>query len=102
MLRSGLDAAIAFVSQRSLFGTRNTEMLGIQWILVDAASELEAASALAAKAGAALAAGEPEGRVLAAHAKKFATRVAFDRLNDCMQVMGAWGLTHDHPLARHC
>ncbi|MDE0254247.1 MAG: acyl-CoA dehydrogenase family protein [Rhodospirillaceae bacterium] len=101
MLRSGLDAAIAFVSQRSLFGTRNAEKQGIQWILADAASELEAASALAAKAGAALAAGDPDGTVLAAHAKKYATRVAFDRLNDCMQVMGAWGLTHDHPLARH-
>ncbi len=101
MLRSGLDAAIAFVAQRSLFGTRNAEKQGIQWILADAASELEAASALAAKAGAALAAGDPDGTVLAAHAKKYATRVAFDRLNDCMQVMGAWGLTHDHPLARH-
>ena len=101
MLRAGLDAAIAFASQRALFGTRNTEKQGIQWLLADAASELEAASALAAKAGEALAAGDPEGRVLAAHAKKYATRVAFDRLNDCMQVMGAWGLTHDHPVARH-
>ena len=101
MLRAGLEAAIAFASRRSLFGTRNTEKQGIQWILADSASDLEAAYALAEKAAGALAAGAGDGTVLAAHAKKYATRVAFDRLNDCMQVMGAWGLTHDHPLARH-
>ena len=101
MLRAGLEAAIAFASGRTLFGTRNTEKQGVQWLLADAASELEAASALAERAAAALRAGDREGTVLAAHAKKYATRVAFDRLNDCMQVMGAWGLTHDHPLARH-
>ena len=38
---------------------------------------------------------------MAAHAKKFATRAALKGLVDCMQVMGAWGVTHDYPLARH-
>ena len=37
----------------------------------------------------------------AAHAKKFATRAALKGLTDCMQAMGANGLRHDFPLARH-
>jgi len=101
MLRNGLETAIAFVGERSLFGTRNSEKQGLQWLLTDAASELEAAYALSWRAANALAAGDADGTVLAAHAKKYATRVAFNRLNDCMQAMGAWGLTQDHPVARH-
>ncbi len=37
----------------------------------------------------------------AAHAKKFATRVAFAGIAECMQAMGAAGLHQDHVLARH-
>ena len=37
----------------------------------------------------------------AAHAKKFATRVALDGLSQCMQALGANGFRHDTPLARH-
>jgi len=101
MLRHGIETTIAFLSERSLFGTRNAQKQGLQWLIADAASDLEAAYALSCKAADALGAGDPEGTVLAAHAKKYATRVAFNRLNDCMQAMGAWGLTHDHPIARH-
>ena len=37
----------------------------------------------------------------AAHAKKFATRMAERRLPQCMQVFGAEGLLNAHPIARH-
>ena len=41
--------------------------------------------------------------IACAHAKKFATRVAWKAISDCMQVMGARGFRADdgHPLARH-
>jgi alkylation response protein AidB-like acyl-CoA dehydrogenase len=38
--------------------------------------------------------------VMAAHAKKFASRAAFDGLSCAMQVMGANGTLRDHSLAR--
>jgi len=38
--------------------------------------------------------------VSAAHAKKFATRAAFEGLSTAMQVMGANGLLRENPLAR--
>ena len=37
----------------------------------------------------------------AAHAKKFAARVAEKSVAKCMQAMGAEGYKHDYPLARH-
>jgi alkylation response protein AidB-like acyl-CoA dehydrogenase len=38
--------------------------------------------------------------VMAAHAKKFATRAAFEGLSTAMQAMGANGLLRENPLAR--
>lgn len=100
MLKAGLDAAIAFAGGRRAFGHALTEFQGIQWTLAEVATELEAARQLAFHAAALLEAGE-DASLAAAHAKKFATRTAFARLSDCMQVMGAWGVTHEYPLARH-
>ena len=37
----------------------------------------------------------------AAHAKKFATDMAVQRIADCIQAMGANGLRAEYPLARH-
>lgn len=37
----------------------------------------------------------------AAMAKKFAVRMAQQRLGECMQAMGAEGLREDHPIGRH-
>jgi alkylation response protein AidB-like acyl-CoA dehydrogenase len=100
MLKAGLDVAVETVGGRRAFGQALAEFQGIQWTLAEVATELEAARQLAFNAARLLDAGE-DGTLAAAHAKKFATRTAFARLSDCMQVMGAWGVTHDYPLARH-
>ena len=39
--------------------------------------------------------------VAAAHAKKFASKMALTRIADCMQAMGAPGYSREFPLARH-
>ena len=39
--------------------------------------------------------------VAAAHAKKFAARIALPGIAACMQAMGAEGLRDAHPLGRH-
>jgi alkylation response protein AidB-like acyl-CoA dehydrogenase len=100
MLKAGLDVAVEMAGGRRAFGQALTDFQGIQWTLAEVATELEAARQLAFRAASLLDAGE-DGSLAAAHAKKFATRTAFARLSDCMQVMGAWGATHDYPLARH-
>ena len=109
MLGRGLEVALDTAAGREVFGQRVLEFQGIQWMLADAATDLEAARLLTAHAAMLLdraAAGEPlpEGAdpaLASAHAKKFATRVALARLGECMQAMGAAGYRTDTPLARH-
>ena len=102
MLRAGLDAALDYTAARSAFGRPLAEFQGLQWMLADAATDLEAARLLTWRAAALLDAGS-DATLAAAHAKKFATRAALARLADCMQAMGAAGLRADadRPLARH-
>jgi len=69
-------------------------------LLADVATDYEAARALTERATVAIEAGK-DAILPAAHAKKFATRIAVTRLADCIQAMGANGLRDDIPLGRH-
>lgn len=100
LLRAGLEEATAYVAKRQAFGGPVARFQGVQWMLADVATNLEAARLLADKAWMDL---EQGGRAsaAAAHAKKFATRVALSGLADCMQVMGANGMKDDYVVGRH-
>ncbi|MEZ5261629.1 MAG: acyl-CoA dehydrogenase family protein [Acidimicrobiales bacterium] len=101
MLQTALDAAVAHTSGRAAFGRTIADFQGVQWTLADVATDLAAARHLARDAAEAVELRRGDAPVAAAHAKKFATRVAMVGITACMQVMGADGLRHDHPLARH-
>ena len=102
MMTSALDHALQRVSQRQAFGGSIGDLQGIQWMLADAATDLEAAGLLMRKAVEQFDRGE-DAMIACAHAKKFTTRVAWKAIADCMQVMGAQGFRIDagHPVARH-
>lgn len=100
MMRAALDHARRYVARRAAFGQRVADFQGVQWMLADALTDLEASRLLAYNA-AALLDGEADAVLASAHAKKFATRAALTRIADCMQVMGAAGYRDDAPLARH-
>ena len=100
MMAASLDAALAHTGARQAFGRATIDFQGLQWLLADAATDLEAARLLTDRALARLAAGE-DAAVTVAHAKKFATRAALARIADCMQAMGAAGTRADVPLGRH-
>jgi alkylation response protein AidB-like acyl-CoA dehydrogenase len=100
MIKTSFNHAIDYASKREVFGRAVTNFQGIQWQLADVATNLEASRLLTFSATMAIDRGE-DGSVKAAHAKKFATRVALSDISNCMQVMGAEGFRMDHPLARH-
>ncbi|MFN0088994.1 MAG: acyl-CoA dehydrogenase family protein [Acidimicrobiales bacterium] len=100
VLARALGEAVAYTKARPAFGGAVAQFQGVQWMLADVATELAAARLLAYDAARALAAGSPGAPAAAAHAKKFATRSALTGVAACMQVMGAEGLRHEHPLAR--
>jgi len=91
---------VDYASKRRVFGRRVTDFQGVQWQLADVATDLEASRLLAYQAARAIDRGE-DATLKAAHAKKFATRVALTGISNCMQAMGAEGFRLDHPLARH-
>lgn len=98
MLQDALDQAIAYGRERSAFGRPLTANQGLRWLLADIATELEAARLLTYKAADLVAADAPEAVLAAAHAKKYAARIAQARLPDCIQAMGAHGLKREHGL----
>ncbi|MCP5027632.1 MAG: acyl-CoA dehydrogenase [Actinomycetia bacterium] len=102
MLQKGLDVALERTTQRHLFGSSVADKQGIQWMLADVATDLEASRLLTYRAARLLTDGA-DATLAAAHAKKFAARAAQDRLADCMQTLGAAGYRRDpgNPLPRH-
>ncbi len=101
MLGRSLEVAMEHGAGRRTFGKSVLEHQAVQSLLADAATDLEAARLLTAHAATVLDDGTGRHTLAAAHAKKFATRVALSRIADCMQAMGANGLRTEYPLARH-
>ncbi len=100
LLRAGLDTVMPRLLNRQAFGRPLADQQGLQWQMADVATNMHACSLLAYDAARLI---ERDGSApeAAAHAKKFATQVAFAGLNTCMQAMGADGLKQEFPLARH-
>ena len=100
MVAESLRIALDYATRRRSFGKRLLDHQGLRWSLADVATDLEAARLLTWRAADLIARGE-DAMLAAAHAKKFAVRMAQQRLGDCMQAMGAEGLREDYPFGRH-
>jgi len=100
MVEETLALALARARERRTFNQPLIERQGLRWALADTATDLEAARLLAYRAARLLEEGK-DAVLAAAHAKKFATRMAEARLPQCMQVFGAEGLMQAHPIGRH-
>ncbi|WP_416900093.1 MAG: acyl-CoA dehydrogenase family protein [Minwuia sp.] len=100
MMRAALSRAVDYTKTRPAFGQTISAFQGVQWMLADVATDIEATRLLTYSASALLDAGA-DATAAAAHAKKFATRASLARLADCMQVMGANGFRLEEPAARH-
>ncbi|HEX9490847.1 MAG TPA: acyl-CoA dehydrogenase family protein [Stellaceae bacterium] len=100
MVAESLRIALDYATRRRAFGKRLLDHQGLRWSLADVATDLEAARLLTYRAAELIGRGE-DAMLAAAHAKKFAVRMAQQRLGDCMQAMGAEGLREDYPIGRH-
>jgi len=100
VLRESLAVSVRYAETRAAFGQSTLEFQGLNWMLAEVATNLEAARGLT-RAAIEAATNDADTTLAAAHAKKFATRVAFDGIAECMQAMGAAGYRAEYPLARH-
>jgi alkylation response protein AidB-like acyl-CoA dehydrogenase len=93
------DQALEFVGTREQFGRPIAEFQGLQWMLVDMHTRLEAARLLLHRAAAGAGTGFPD-ITQAAEAKIFASESAIAVTNDALQMFGAAGYSRDLPLER--
>ncbi len=98
LMQAALDTALAFARDRKMFGGHEIDLDGIQWMLGDVATNLEASRLLYREAARKL--GTPEGPLWAAHAKRFVPDAAVEAANTCTQVLGGMGLLKPYGLDR--
>ena len=97
--RGALDATIAYVKERTQFGTRLAEFQAIQFQLAQAATEMEAARLLVYNAARLRDAVAPFTRE-AAMAKLFASQVCERVTSLCVELHGGYGYTKDYPVEK--
>ncbi|MBV9218949.1 MAG: acyl-CoA dehydrogenase family protein [Methylobacteriaceae bacterium] len=98
--RAAMDAAIAYAHARVQFGSRISDFQGIQWMIADRETELEAARLLILNAAVRKDRGEPFGKE-ASMAKLFASEAAHRATDTAIQLHGGAGYLKDYPVERY-
>ncbi len=96
------ELAVDFVKEREQFGRPIAEFQGLQWMLSDMSTKLEAARSLTYRAAASRG---PDGSpfpdvTLAAQAKIFTAEASIGVVSDALQMFGAAGYSRRNPLER--
>ncbi len=97
--QAALDYARAYLGEREQFGARIGSFQGLQWMLADRYTELEAARLLLMQAAWNKEQGLPFG-TSASMAKLFASEKANDACYSALQMMGGAGYIREYPLER--
>ena len=90
MAQAAFEQAVEYAKQRKVFGKTISEMQGIQWMIADMATQVEAARLLVMQAATLLDAGRPFVKE-ASMAKLFASRVAVETADKAVQIHGGVG-----------
>jgi alkylation response protein AidB-like acyl-CoA dehydrogenase len=100
--QGALDLAVDYMKQRSSFGKPIAEHQGLQFMVADMATRIEASRALLYRACALIDAGAPAAELAkaSAMAKLFATDTAMSVTTDAVQLFGGYGYTKDFPVER--
>ena len=94
------ELSVRYMTERKAFGRELRKFQGLQWMLADMATALEAMRVLIYQAAKLLAQGHPQAPHKAAIAKLFAGEAAFRICDKAMQVHGGYGYSREFPLER--
>ena len=97
--RAAMDAAISYAKERKQFGSRIADFQGIQWMIADRETELEAARLLLLSAAAKKDRGEHFAKE-ASMAKLYASEAAHRATDTAIQLHGGAGYLRDYPVER--
>jgi alkylation response protein AidB-like acyl-CoA dehydrogenase len=98
--RAAYEAAVDFAGSREQFGQTIASFQGLRWMLVDMATDIEAARLLTHRAATLRDAGHRH-TTESAMAKLCASDVAMKVTVDALQIHGASGYSRDLPLERY-
>lgn len=99
LAQRALDEAVKYSMERQQFNQAIFDFQGLQWMMADMATEIEASRLLTLKAAADFDKGSPNVK-LASMAKMKATDTAMKVTTDAVQIHGGVGYTKEYPVER--
>jgi alkylation response protein AidB-like acyl-CoA dehydrogenase len=97
--RAALEVAVDYARERTAFGGPIARLQGVQFPLAEVAAKLDAARLLTLHAARLRDAGQPH-TAAGAKAKLFASAVAVEAANTCVQTLGGYGYSAEYPAER--
>ncbi|HHT01475.1 MAG TPA: acyl-CoA dehydrogenase [Firmicutes bacterium] len=94
--QGALEMALQYARERVQFGKAISSFQGVQFMLADMATQIEAARALVYATARALDSGRASGKE-SAMAKLFASDMAMQVTSDAIQIMGGYGYMREYP-----
>ncbi|MGD0914962.1 MAG: acyl-CoA dehydrogenase family protein [Thermodesulfobacteriota bacterium] len=98
--KGALDFTIRYATERIQFGKTIASFQGIQFMIADMATQVEAARALVYQTAACMDTRPEEIEKLSAITKSFASDVAMRVTTDAVQILGGYGYMKDYPVER--
>jgi butyryl-CoA dehydrogenase len=101
LAQGALDLAMEYTHERQQFGQSVNSFQGIQWMLADMATHIEAARQLVHAAARTIDSGHRHITKISAMCKLMATDVAMKVTTDCVQLFGGYGYCKDYPIEKY-
>lgn len=99
LAQAAFEEAVRYAKERQSFGKKLAQHQAIQWMIADAAMQIEAARMLVYRAAWLKERGEFYNRE-AAMAKLFASEMAEKVARDAIQILGSYGYSREYPVER--
>jgi butyryl-CoA dehydrogenase len=101
LAQGAYELALEYTGKRKQFGQSISAFQGVQWMLADMATHIEAARHLVYTAARAADAGAKGISKISAMCKLFATDVAMKVTTDAVQLFGGYGYVKDYPIEKY-
>ena len=98
--QGALDLTVDYLKERKQFGKSISSFQGVQFMLADMATEIEAARALIYATARMVDSGNKKISKESAMAKLFASDMAMKVTTDCVQLFGGYGYMRDYPIEK--
>jgi alkylation response protein AidB-like acyl-CoA dehydrogenase len=99
--QGALDHALRYAKERVQFGKPISSFQGVQFMLADMGTKVEAARALVYYAAGLIDSGAKDISKLSAMAKLYASDIAMEVTTDAVQVFGGYGYMRDYPVEKY-